>query len=1299
MNASSSAKASEDKDSRRFTVKIPPASAQISADEVVSSPVTKKEIKTFIAELTGYLERLTVALQDFAAYKDEALKSFTMEAGLKADFATEHLGRKAGREYAGLWALQGILEVIESQLAYISLLTENREIIINGSLKSAIEEIRKTIEAWQQGNGSSPAARLRQGVEVLRPAASNRRVEVWRPAAQKRAAQKASSPAKKIAGLLFAALFTLGVWFAPARAQEIAFADSAAKVIKQLCPLLPATAKEEVSFGKTIIYVVERPIPISYINILSDLSYVLSDTTLDFESALKDTTGGAVGILNINPESGIDLINRKPVFPDEEKSLAENLLSFPSLKKPLAEKVADFVHKYEAIVVTKRQPYRGPYLLMHGDGRHGKHRVGYNTLAALTNFLSAKYKLDRLLWMSCNASNGAAGEVNIPIIHASWGVQAATTGLTYGEVAPQFLFLERKYDLSHFIQKLILPESAPWLIKIPGQEEREYNGEFAGENNNGSSPLAQKRAAWRVSSPVRILVADDEIDYAKVCVVKPLQDELSDLPAEFTLASNGREALEQSRANKFDVVITDLNMPEMDGLQLAAALRDIELYQKTPIFVISTYTADDHGGLARALSRGIINKSFRPDVSADNLAKVIRDALAASASSPLTEIEGGRRPSASSPSKSRRYFATLILVGALSLGVLDNAATNSEDYLLGVIHKQGWKVFVLSEKEWEANEYLGGESYKYGGAIAFCGIKTIFYGGVIPSDGHLTHEVTHVLQDRLSDEELLSAYDGLLGKISSKEAKAIMRRLMSHYMEIAKYQGFVGKERVFGAGETLALIHGMVADMQSKPSQSFSTCHLDEYRVAELVDILMNEEPAKRYLIGYYIKLGFDRESVNNEFGIRNGSGSSPAAFNDLTTRGVEVLRPAASNRRVEVLRPAAQKRAARKASSPAALKGSTVLEFGIWNLEFSNASSPASAEGRVEAKARPSAEASTSEGRRAASPAANEEKPARSTAGNKPILLVVEDEPKRAEGFTIIIGSKLCSALEIKIVGNGEEALAAIKELSDRRIVFITTDVEMPVMDGIALINSLSSLQKEANITIPPINIHSAFLFHTSKIEAASQTLQITRIPYFQIDPLRKRIEEIISSVSSPLVLSGVLSLPKDEVEGLASVPSANLRSTSARGGTSSLRLRLSSSPAVEFELGFDFDKLNNVLTPTDVNALVQANSAQEESFLVNLVYQLQQGIVPFLSLEEKATIVRLITREKKTAENLFSLINGSGYDFLEMGMKYFELLSRRTLLSYLANDYLLPFDSDKYPTAQDALQRLGVSARLITI
>jgi two-component system chemotaxis response regulator CheY len=75
-----------------------------------------------------------------------------------------------------------------------------------------------------------------------------------------------------------------------------------------------------------------------------------------------------------------------------------------------------------------------------------------------------------------------------------------------------------------------------------------------------------------------------------------------------SLAATGDAALELMRTQRFDVVISDLNMPGMSGLDLAAATRAHPVLKSIPIFVATSAVYCD--GLDRTHLDGVIPKPF-----------------------------------------------------------------------------------------------------------------------------------------------------------------------------------------------------------------------------------------------------------------------------------------------------------------------------------------------------------------------------------------------------------------------------------------------------------------------------------------------------------------------------------------------------------------------------------------------------------------------------------------------------------------------------------------------------------------
>ncbi|ABV67444.1 response regulator [Aliarcobacter butzleri] len=81
-----------------------------------------------------------------------------------------------------------------------------------------------------------------------------------------------------------------------------------------------------------------------------------------------------------------------------------------------------------------------------------------------------------------------------------------------------------------------------------------------------------------------------------------------------TEAVDGVDGLAKAKATNFDLIITDVNMPNMDGLTLIGELRKLSQYSKTPILVLTTERSDEMKAKGKmAGATGWIVKPFVPD--------------------------------------------------------------------------------------------------------------------------------------------------------------------------------------------------------------------------------------------------------------------------------------------------------------------------------------------------------------------------------------------------------------------------------------------------------------------------------------------------------------------------------------------------------------------------------------------------------------------------------------------------------------------------------------------------------------
>ena len=80
-----------------------------------------------------------------------------------------------------------------------------------------------------------------------------------------------------------------------------------------------------------------------------------------------------------------------------------------------------------------------------------------------------------------------------------------------------------------------------------------------------------------------------------------------------TLAKDGAEAFAICKSKQFDFVLTDQNMPNMDGLTLIKSLRSLPSYASTPIVVLTTEASDAMKTQGRAAgATGWMVKPFEP---------------------------------------------------------------------------------------------------------------------------------------------------------------------------------------------------------------------------------------------------------------------------------------------------------------------------------------------------------------------------------------------------------------------------------------------------------------------------------------------------------------------------------------------------------------------------------------------------------------------------------------------------------------------------------------------------------------
>ncbi len=91
-----------------------------------------------------------------------------------------------------------------------------------------------------------------------------------------------------------------------------------------------------------------------------------------------------------------------------------------------------------------------------------------------------------------------------------------------------------------------------------------------------------------------------------------------------TEASDGKQALSLAKSKKFDLVLSDVNMPNMDGIALTKELRALPDFKFTPILILTTESGADKKQDSKAAgATGWIVKPFNPDQLLATVKKVL----------------------------------------------------------------------------------------------------------------------------------------------------------------------------------------------------------------------------------------------------------------------------------------------------------------------------------------------------------------------------------------------------------------------------------------------------------------------------------------------------------------------------------------------------------------------------------------------------------------------------------------------------------------------------------------------------
>ncbi len=117
-----------------------------------------------------------------------------------------------------------------------------------------------------------------------------------------------------------------------------------------------------------------------------------------------------------------------------------------------------------------------------------------------------------------------------------------------------------------------------------------------------------------------VLVVDDSVSMRQMVSVT-----LKTAGYEVIEAGDGQQALQKAQSGTVDLVLSDVNMPVMNGIDLVKNLRAIPSFKFTPILMLTTESGGDMKGAGKAAgATGWIVKPFNPEQLLATVKKVVR---------------------------------------------------------------------------------------------------------------------------------------------------------------------------------------------------------------------------------------------------------------------------------------------------------------------------------------------------------------------------------------------------------------------------------------------------------------------------------------------------------------------------------------------------------------------------------------------------------------------------------------------------------------------------------------------------
>lgn len=226
------------------------------------------------------------------------------------------------------------------------------------------------------------------------------------------------------------------------------------------------------------------------------------------------------------------------------------------------------------------------------------------------------FDIETLLHQPCDHRNIDREERTVFIVRDESGQQTAVS--VENVIANQDLIVKQ---LGAFIPDIIGIEGATILGDGSVAPVLDLHGLIRTLDDKDSKQIIEQRLAK--SEPIEenllALVVDDSLSARR-----SLAEFIKDLGYDVRMARDGIEALEIIEATKPDIILADLEMPRMNGLELTSHIRSKKEINEIPIIMITSRSTEKHRDMADSAGVNIyLTKPFSEDELLENIQNLL----------------------------------------------------------------------------------------------------------------------------------------------------------------------------------------------------------------------------------------------------------------------------------------------------------------------------------------------------------------------------------------------------------------------------------------------------------------------------------------------------------------------------------------------------------------------------------------------------------------------------------------------------------------------------------------------------